>query len=321
MSKPKLVACNTHPHKDPKAPVVVLIPGVGCGSSFWAPALEHLCPHYTVVVFSNPGTCGAPMSKLFTVQELALDVLATLQNMGITKCHVIGHSMGGYIAQQLVTYRPDMINRLVLLSTSYGGRATDDDIASVLAHMLPIWPKQRKLVKANPYEAFKFAVGRHTPERNPEGYAAFVKNRTDPQIAEEVYAAHFFCAIKFSGLANVANIQAPALVVHGNDDNVVGIGGGRDLAARLPNARFIEKDCGHITPFEVPDIYPDILTFLGGGVVGTTPPKAEPLTAAELAEDARWQKKRLGNLSLTALFALSKGLPIGIKHLLKPITG
>jgi len=321
MPKPKLVAFTLHQHPNPKAPVVVLIPGVGCGCSFWASALAPLTPDYTVLTFSNPGVCGAPAANLFTVEELAFDILSVLEDFGITKCHMVGHSMGGYIAQRLCRLRPDIVDRLVLISTSYGGRATDQDITNVLSYMLPIWPKQRKLVRTNPYEAFKFAVGRDTPERNPEGYAAFVENRTNPKTPEEVYAAHFFCAIKFSGLAGLPNLTMPTLVIHGNDDNIIAFEAGKEMASRLPNARFIEKDCGHCPPFEDPNMYADIRTFLQGGKIGQVLPKAAPLTAKELREDAIWKRRRMGTLRMTALFALSKGLPVGVQHWIKSFTG
>ncbi|MBI1362555.1 MAG: alpha/beta fold hydrolase [Proteobacteria bacterium] len=305
-----------HPHGNPDAQVVVLLPGVGCGVRFWDNLLPTLKPDYRVVVFANPGVDGCPDAKVFTVNDLALGVLSKLEELGISRAHVIGHSMGGYIAQRLAGLRPDMVDRLVLISTSFGGRATDADIRHVLAHMLPIWPAQSKLLKTNPHEAFKFAVGRNTPTRNPQGYAAFVESRTNPRVPEKVYAAHFFCAIKFSSLAYVANIRQQTLVIHGNDDNIINVDGGRELAQRLPNARFLEKESGHIATYEVPDIYPDILAFLQGAAVGEKLAPLPPLSAAELAEDMEWRRKRIGSLSMTALFALSKGLPSGVKHLL-----
>jgi pimeloyl-ACP methyl ester carboxylesterase len=298
------------------APVVVLLPGVGCGIEFWDPVLPALKSAFHIITFANPGVDGCPNARVFTVTDLALAVIDTLRNYGVSRCHVVGHSMGGFVAQKIATLRPDLVDRLVLLSSSFGGRATDADIQSVLAHMLPIWPTQRKLVKDNPHEAFRFAVGRHTPERYPAAYAAFVANRTNPPVAEEVYAAHFFCAIKFSGLSHVANIRQPTLVVHGSDDNIINIRGGRELASRLPNARFLEVDCGHITPFEVPDLGQTMRKFLTGKAVGERLPALPPLSAEDLAADDAWRRKRLGNLSMTALFALSKGLPAGIKHLL-----
>ena len=61
-------------------------------------------------------------------------MVALLDHLGVGKAHVLGTSLGGFVAQELALVRPDLVDRLILVCTSYGGRgpesmsplATDD---------------------------------------------------------------------------------------------------------------------------------------------------------------------------------------------------
>jgi 3-oxoadipate enol-lactonase len=55
-----------------------------------------------------------------SVADLAADVVALLEHLRVRKAHVLGTSLGGFVAQKLALVRPDLVDQLVLVDTSYG---------------------------------------------------------------------------------------------------------------------------------------------------------------------------------------------------------
>jgi pimeloyl-ACP methyl ester carboxylesterase len=104
---------------------LVLIMGFGATMDLWDPTLvRELAARYRVVVFDNRGmggTTGPPTD--FTIEQLADDTLGLMDALGFERAHVLGYSMGGYVAQELALAYPQRVNRLVLMGTGCGGAA------------------------------------------------------------------------------------------------------------------------------------------------------------------------------------------------------
>src|SRR5438876_4640499 len=96
--------------------LLVLIEGFGCDHSFWTPLLEPLSKHFKVLIFDNRGTGQTKDNNQdFTFQTLTkdiLDLIATLTTE--TRVQIIGHSMGGAIAQIIAAEHPEKIDKLML---------------------------------------------------------------------------------------------------------------------------------------------------------------------------------------------------------------
>ncbi|HEV7976036.1 alpha/beta fold hydrolase, partial [Amycolatopsis sp.] len=99
-------------------PVIVWLPGTGLRGSTWELQVEHFRDRYrclTVDLRGSGGTGGA--GPEFTVRDLAADVAAWLDELGVTTATVIGLSLGSAVAQELALARPDLVERVVLLAT------------------------------------------------------------------------------------------------------------------------------------------------------------------------------------------------------------
>ena len=229
--------------------------------------------------------------------------------------------MGGFIAQRLALLRPSMVQRLLLLSTSPGGVSTDADTGRVLQLLLPTWPDWVGKIRSRQHEAYAWVVGKNSNEKNPQGVAAFYASRNKPVVRLETYAAHLYCAFRFTNRALLGNIRCPTLVVHGRDDQLVGIAGGRELASRIPEARFLACDAGHITPYESPQLPSWISDFAEGRDCGERLNPLPPLSSRELIRDREWRASRTSRLGLVAMLAISKGLPVWVKRRLGFLRG
>jgi pimeloyl-ACP methyl ester carboxylesterase len=117
-------------------PPLVLIPGFALTMAEWDPALlQELSEHHRVIVFDNRGVAtssDSPGNRL-TIEQMADDTNGLIKKLGFKSVHVLGWSMGGYIAQELVLRHPASVRRLVLAATDPGGPKAVQPSAKVLA--------------------------------------------------------------------------------------------------------------------------------------------------------------------------------------------
>src|SRR4051794_28993251 len=99
--------------------VVLFIHGLAYSRVGWGPGPGLLADEFRVVLFDNRGVGNSDVPRgPYTVGEMADDALAVLDAVGAERAHVVGVSLGGYIAQELTVTHPDRVEKLVLLSTS-----------------------------------------------------------------------------------------------------------------------------------------------------------------------------------------------------------
>jgi len=108
---------------------VLFIQGCGVAGSGWKPQIDGLAPDFQCLTFDNRGIGRSTTTATdLTVEQMAADARALLDAMGWESVHVVGHSLGGVIAQQLALNAPQRIKSLSLLCTfskgAEGGRMT-----------------------------------------------------------------------------------------------------------------------------------------------------------------------------------------------------
>ena len=97
---------------------LVLISGFGYPSSLWFRMLPQLAKTFRVVTLDNRGVGrSTATSRSWTVNDMARDVVAVLDEAGCERAHVLGCSMGGVIALELALVAPERVNRVVLACT------------------------------------------------------------------------------------------------------------------------------------------------------------------------------------------------------------
>ncbi len=97
---------------------ILLIQGVGVTGSGWQPQLADLADGFETLVFDNRGIGRSrPCRGRISIEAMAADALALLKACGWASAHVVGHSMGGIIAQQLALDAPQRVRSLSLICT------------------------------------------------------------------------------------------------------------------------------------------------------------------------------------------------------------
>ena len=237
-------------------PALVLIPGLGYNGWMYSHMIPGLAEHFQVISIDNRGSgLSDKPAGPYTAQMLAADVIGLLDAFDLPKAHIVGHSMGGFIAQALAIDYPDRVDRLVLSATNFGG-----------PHHVPITPPAMAVltdVSGDPIERLRRGIVISTApgfaEANPEFIESWVQYRVQHPIDPAGYQAQL--AIGLGLLSEAASFEhklgrvtAPTLVLFGEHDAVVPPGNAELLAARLPNARVeILPNAGHVFPFETPE--------------------------------------------------------------------
>lgn len=105
-------------HNGPRhAPPLLLIHGSGASGASWNPLVPALAGHHHVIRVDLPGCGQSPPAASYDVPVQASRVAALLDDSGLRRVNVVGHSSGGYVATALAEQRPDLVGSLALIST------------------------------------------------------------------------------------------------------------------------------------------------------------------------------------------------------------
>jgi 3-oxoadipate enol-lactonase len=239
---------------------LLLIEGLGQAMWAWREQVPVFIQGFHTIAYDTRGTGrSAVPAEPYSIADLAEDAAGILAGR---TAHVVALSMGGYVALTLALAHPELVRSLVLTGTGAGGPdrvPRQAQIRKVFADALGL-PLHEYGRQTMPYT---FAPG--WTERNPERFEEILAARLEYPTSYETIEAHAIACYQFYAEGcPVEGIEAPALVVHGDEDLIVPVENGRMLAARLPNARYVElPGRGHNLPLEEPETFNSlVLEFL-----------------------------------------------------------
>ncbi|MDQ1632735.1 MAG: hypothetical protein QOC80_2707 [Frankiaceae bacterium] len=186
----------------------------------------------------------------YKVTDMARDALGLMDKLGIESAHVVGASMGGYIAQSLAGLFPERVRSLTLIMTSTGSRRVGYPAPQLVAQLL-----RRRSVRSRE-EAQDLAVQTFRLIGS-KGYE-FDETRTRDVAGRSYDRAtdrHGYFRQLWASVAQpnrtkfLRQIPVPTLIMHGMNDPLVNVSGGVALAKAIPNAEFIGfAGMGHDLP-------------------------------------------------------------------------
>jgi 3-oxoadipate enol-lactonase len=228
---------------------LLLLEGLGQSLWAWREQIPVFARHFRTIAFDTRGTGRSPVpDEPYGIDELAQDAADVL---GGRKAHIVGLSMGGYVALTVALARPELVRSLVLVGTGAGGpdrvpRPQDVRDAYAAAIGLPFDEYGRRMMPLT------FSPG--WTERNPDAFEEILAARSEHPTPDVTLDAHLQACYAFYGEGcKVERIDARALVIHGDADVIVPVENGRALALRLSNARYVElPGRGHNVQLEDP---------------------------------------------------------------------
>ena len=213
---------------------VVLIPGFAAGRWIWFKQTPELSRNFRVTVFDPRGVSASDKPEgPQTIGQLADDVAALLQTIGIDSAHIVGASFGGFVAQEFALKYPAMTRKLVLCCTSFGGPnhvSPGLETLAALASTKKLNSEER--MRANLLLAF-------TPEYVQTEVAEvdrIVQLRATNEVPEHIYLSQLQAAVNFNAESRVQQITCPTLVLSGDADVIVPVQNSLNLAGKIPGA-------------------------------------------------------------------------------------
>jgi len=242
---------------------ILLLTGLAAKRMGWFKQLAVFGQTYRTIAIDHRDIGDSdPVADPYTTADQATDAAAVLDALGITRANVVGISMGGFVALRLAIQRPDLVEKLVLTSTSAGGATHTQPSAEILALLM----QSRDGVEIGELAKRTYAtiMAPGYCESHPDDWERIAETaRYRPQSAE-AYGRQLQACLGHDATAQLGEIHAPTLVIHGDYDPLVPYPNGQYLAAHIPGARLITyTDVGHIPIVERADDYNrDVLAFL-----------------------------------------------------------
>jgi pimeloyl-ACP methyl ester carboxylesterase len=241
----------------------------------WDPLLvDGLARDREVVLVNNRGVGGSTGAVPENVTEMARDAIAFIDALGLERIDLLGFSLGGHVAQELVLLRPLRVRRLVLAGTAPQGgpdlHRWTDEVYSLATpdeptadDLLGLFFSPSEQSRAKGMESIQRLYGRQADRDQPTDLAT-----RDAQLA----AITAWGIPDASKLNRLAGITQPTFVANGDNDTMMHTHNSQLLAEHLPNAELrIYPDAGHGFLNQYPQQFADdVRAFLSASAAAIT---------------------------------------------------
>ncbi|MGW4437722.1 alpha/beta fold hydrolase [Streptomyces sp. NPDC004596] len=206
----------------------------------WDHQVAHFSPGRRVIRLDLRGHGESTGAGVRTVAELAADVLALLDHLGVERFVLVGHSMGGMISQTIALSHPERVERMVLVNSI--GRMKYSRGRGLLMAASTLAP-YKLFIAANIQRAF-------APGHPREEVREYI--RASAATPREVVMTLYGAMRAFDVLDRAGEIRTPTLMVHGYHDIQLPVRQMLRLAKAYPDAVVRIIDAGHELPVERP---------------------------------------------------------------------
>ena len=224
---------------------ILMIHGLGGTSNVWYAQREVLARSFRVICPDLEGSGRSPLKGELSIDGFVADMAALLDILNISAAHVVGYSLGTMVCQHLAVNYPERVNSLVLLGP----------IAAPSQHVRVGLLERARKVRMNGMgpvadTLVQTALSTATRATNPS-LVAFLRESIMRQSVEGY--ARTCEALAGAMPADVDQIQCPALLITGDEDQTAPPQQSRLLAKAIARSRFILLSrVAHLTPLERP---------------------------------------------------------------------
>lgn len=232
---------------------VVLVSGLGGLSTFWQSVVMELIDDYRVITFDHPGVGRSGIVGLPTIPGIVNALLSVLDERGVEKAHIVGHSTGSLVTQAMALDHAERVKSIILSS---GWTMPDKRFRDFFAYRQFILAK----LGGTAYNAMTRLVaypsqwyGENFAVEEPLDYSA------PSAVDVEMTLARMDMLQSYSRRSELDRINLPACVIGAQDDFVIPFHHSEELARLIPGAKLIELSGGHFAPVTRTSIYTSLL--------------------------------------------------------------
>ncbi|MBY8989985.1 MAG: alpha/beta hydrolase [Candidatus Lokiarchaeota archaeon] len=240
---------------------------------FWVGQISALSSQFKVIWFDNRGVGSSDRPNIpYTIEMLVEDLKGLMDFLEIQKAHLIGHSLGSFIAQNFALIYPERVDKLILLSTTAGlpdKKGVDifknNQIALYEARVVdPILGFYTKMKVRFTREFLKMMKS----EPTKKFYAIFsaedlIKSENvNPWTLQDI-VNHSYALADHNTLDNLHKIKHKTLIIAGEKDRLTPKISNEQVQKEIPNSELKVISGGHYFPLEnAPEVNKIIIDFL-----------------------------------------------------------
>lgn len=227
-----------------KGTPLVLIHGYPLDHSIWGDVVPLLENDFDLILLDMRGFGGsAAIEPPYSMTDIAADLAAILDSLGIEKASFAGHSMGGYVALAFAKAFPDRVSGLSLISS----QAASDP---------PERKEGRYKTAADVSEkGIQIVAAAMTDKLSPnQSVRDFVRSLIGGQSVSGVTGALKAMAEREDLTSFLASFKLPLVLIHGDADELIPVDRAREIKALVPEAHLVElPGAGHMPMMEQPE--------------------------------------------------------------------
>lgn len=245
-----------------KGEPLVMIRGYSSSLKMWLFQVPDFSKEFRVVLFDNRGAGETDKPDIpYSIRMFAEDTTGLMDALEIDSAHILGISMGGMIAQEIALNYPKRVKKLVLCATTVGAHGVNasPEIISKLVRD-PNMSEEEFYRRMVPVIVAKDIL-ENRKDLVEKVFQMYVENAA-PEYANrhQIEAVMFFDSYDL-----IPRIKVPTLVLQGVDDVLIPPENARILAERIPNAKLVFIEGGHLYNMEYPEEFNrEVINFLKG---------------------------------------------------------
>ena len=226
------------------------------GETEWMPFHELLAKHFTVYLPAHPGFADSKgLEEVRDIYDYAWHYADLIQELKIGPVPIVGFSLGGWTGVELAILRPHLVKKLVMVAAA-GVRVPDAPMGELFIDDLS---KLKKLLFFD--------------QNDPSIPLAMPSSLDDPRILQWLRAREATARIGWNPYLHnprlaqhLRRVECPTLLLWGRHDKLLPPGMGEFYAKHIPGAHLeILENCGHMLPFENPEVFAERTTaFIRG---------------------------------------------------------
>ncbi len=248
-----------------EGPAVLLVAGLGGRGSFWNRQIAALSQRFRVVTHDHRGTGISSRSRIvYSAEQMAEDVVALMDSLGIDRAHIVGHSTGGAIGQFLALHHPARVDRLVISA----GWAGPTEL------FLETFRLRRQVLMTQGPQAYYFlgsllASPAEVLRPSFTSLDAHLADRLADFPGLEIELSRIAAVMSHDLRSQLHRIHTKTLVLGAEDDQLTPPGMQREIAELIPGARLhILPRGGHFYPLHSAEAFNRlVLDFLTDAAV------------------------------------------------------
>lgn len=235
-------------------PAVLLLHSYLMDADMFAPQVASFGDAFRLIAMDERGHGGTPADQPFTYWDVAEDALGLLDELGVSRCAVVGTSQGGFIGLRMALLAPDRVTALALLGTS--GAPEDPAVAAGYRQAAAAWREHGATQELLDLNA-AICLGQYDATEWQAKWRLLSGDHVDRVLTPLVE--------RDGVLDRASEIRCPALVLHGSADVAYSVDRAQELAGALPNAEpavIVEGGAHFLSLTDADAVNPHLRTFL-----------------------------------------------------------